>query len=55
MAQSSRPLPIILALVVVIGAFIAAGLTIGFAPTLTLTAIAMTVLVFYLLLQTTVG
>lgn len=53
MSQTSRPLPTILMLAVVLGVFIAGGLTIGFAPTLTFLALAATALVFYLLLQTT--
>lgn len=52
MAQSSRnPLPV-LALVLAIAVIAAGTFTIGFAPTITLLAIASTVLVFYLIIQT---
>lgn len=54
MTKPSRALPFVLALIALIGVFIAGGMTIGFAPTLTLLAIVMTVVIFYLLLQTTV-
>jgi len=51
MTRSPRTLPLILA-VIAIGILVAGGLTIGFAQTITLLAIASTVVVFYLLIQT---
>lgn len=52
MAKQKRTLPLVLALVLAVGLIVAGGVTIGFAQTITLLAIASTVLIFYLIIQT---
>ena len=51
MAKTSRIVSLVLALLAA-GLLVAGGLTIGFAPTLTLVALVATVVVFYLIVQT---
>ena len=47
----TRP-PLLLALVIAIAVIVGGGLTIGFAPTITLLALVSTAVVFYLIIQT---
>ena len=46
---------LILVLAVLIAAIIAGGIAIGFAQTITLVAVASTVLIFYLLIRTSLA
>jgi hypothetical protein len=52
MAKPKRNLPLILVLALAVGLIAAGSAAIGFAPTLTLLAIASTILIFYLIIQT---
>lgn len=51
MTRSLPPLSIFLVLAIAVALVVAGGITIGFAPTITLLAVAATALIFYLMIH----